>query len=428
MLTVGGLVLAGGLLVAAPASAAVPSPVCDPSGCTVTLGYTGQVEQWTVPADAADVTIEIAGAGGSPHFNGVASGGAFETGATGLAPGATLAIVVGQQGQVSGVGGYGGGGDGGALNGAAFQGAGGGGASYVFTGSGATWPLFAAAGGGGGSAGVSIGSVGGGANANGAGPSASNSGGGGTVIAGGTGGVTSPFPASLTAGTAGGGPASYDGIVFTPGAGGVGGASATSGGPSNGSGGGGGGGYFGGGGGAGGIGLGFTGYQGGGGSGYLVSGVSSTPLAANLVDGRVAIRYHLESPSTVLTTSPASGSVGVPMVLTVHVSCAEDPTGALTFSSGGTVLGATAVNASGLATLAFTPTAPSTSPLTVDYAGNGLCSASTTSMGFTVAPLPRLAATGTSDAGPALLGAAFLLFGTSLVGAGLFLGRRRMTN
>ena len=125
--------------------------------CTATFVYTGAPESVTVPAGVSAITASVSGAEGGTSleeqvdpFGGAASPsgkGGRESAVIPVAPGSTLAVVVGQAGtggQLAppGYGGYGGGGHASSRNGGN-----GGGGSFVFDDIG---PLIAAGGGGGG--------------------------------------------------------------------------------------------------------------------------------------------------------------------------------------------------------------------------------------------------------------------------------------
>ena len=125
-----GLTLGVGLA-AAPAANAAP-PGCTTAGLitTCTSGFTGEHQDWTVPAGVDRATFTVMGAAGSAAFldgdggkPGGRGGGTIATIAT--TPGQVLRLTVGQAGQGR-LGGWNGGGDGGV-----YKSGGGGGASDV---------------------------------------------------------------------------------------------------------------------------------------------------------------------------------------------------------------------------------------------------------------------------------------------------------
>ena len=212
-----------GALAPMPASAAIAEE-CFSDQCTITFGYTGQIEQLTFPANAINVRFEVFGAQGGK------SGGAG-----GLVVGefvevpSIIYITVGGAGGSSAFaeGGFNGGGTSGGS--AGVEGSGGG-ASDIRLGLSLSSRIVVAGGGGG--RGSGLGSAGG-------------AGGGLVGVAGRTGQATGGSGGSQDAGGAGGLP-NGEGVSGTAGDWGVGGAGGF--GPLHG-GGGGGGGYYGGGGG-----------------------------------------------------------------------------------------------------------------------------------------------------------------------------------
>lgn len=61
----GALVVAPIALVAAPANATpTATPTCTPSTCTVTYGFTGAADTFTVPAGVTSITATVAGGSG----------------------------------------------------------------------------------------------------------------------------------------------------------------------------------------------------------------------------------------------------------------------------------------------------------------------------------------------------------------------------
>jgi hypothetical protein len=143
-LSLSGLVV---LASAAPAAAAVPAPVCDATSCTVTFGYTGDVQPFTVPTDITELDVSVSGAQGggtkAPLTSLGGEGGTIQATLSTL-PGNSLAVLVGQAGGVGGGRTVGGGG---ATDPVSYTGSGGGG-SFVFLSDGT--PAVIAGGGGGG--------------------------------------------------------------------------------------------------------------------------------------------------------------------------------------------------------------------------------------------------------------------------------------
>ena len=303
---------------AGPACAA---PVVDGATATVTCGYTGAAQYWTVPTWVTQATFTLYGAAGGsgtgPNVSGPAATdggpggvGAEVTGTLRVTPASVLQVNVGQEGAVSSGAAFGGGGSSG---GGGASGGGGGGASDIRDGAYklANRLLVAGGGGGGGAGGAADdegGAVTGGAGGNAASPggagdsspgqcdegmSGGGAGGAGAAAVGGAGGAGSVMmgPCAGSNGyTAGSGAAGRKG---TGGAGGGGG------GPFGGGGGGAGGGYYGGGGGggqtqdeAGGI-AGAGG--GGGGSSYTgtasEASVNDDPAGPPSTNGEVIITY-----------------------------------------------------------------------------------------------------------------------------------------
>ena len=391
----GTVLMAGALVVAPTAAFAAPVPEgCDESGaCAVVFDFTGEVQSWTVPSGATQLSFEVQGASGYGHWFVGGLGGSFATDPADIAPGTQFAIAVGQGGQGT-VGGWGGGGDGGPVIGEGtplYAGLGGGGGSYVFfAGDDTPWSPFAVAGGGAGGAGGGTGSVGGGANLPGQGSSGTY-GGGGTLGAPGSGGTA--VVDVYSPGTDGTGSASYaplDG--FLPGEGGDGGYAENA---PGGSGSGAGGGYYGGGGGAGGIGgHGFNGVTGGGGAGFLASGYSSQELPQEQLnqftsrDGRVGITWQLAQDATDIQATATVATVGQPVTLTAALDCTFGAEGGtVTFTSGGTVLGTETVEETPQeVSVELTPDTAGTLPIDIEYSGRGgLCSAASVTHDLAVA-------------------------------------------
>lgn len=250
------------------------SAVMIPTPVTVSFGYTGGEQTWTVPSGVSSVTVTASGGGGGLwdyNGGGAAGYGATITATLSVTPGEALTIDVGSEGGsvtstgVVGAGGWGGsasGGVGGTTS-PGYEGAGGGGATSILNG---TTELLVAGGGGGAGTGGGNGGNGG---LNGA--TGTNAGGGD-----GGGGATTTGP-----GAGGGG-------SYSPGGAGSGGYGGSGGGPSGTEGGSGGGGGFYGGGGSGSGGGGSGG--GGGGSSLVPSGGSISP-GANAGNGSVSITY-----------------------------------------------------------------------------------------------------------------------------------------
>ena len=145
------------LALASPAAAA--GAICTPdTGYTNCLRYTytGADDSFTVPAGVTSVAVKLWGAGGGGSqpggpgsFNAGGGGGGFTTATVGVTSGATLSIMVGEQGHSSGSATYGGGAAGGAGYNAYSSGGSGGGMSAVFSDSTDATPLLIAGGGGG---------------------------------------------------------------------------------------------------------------------------------------------------------------------------------------------------------------------------------------------------------------------------------------
>lgn len=141
-----GLAVAG---VSVPAHAAVSCPtpfVAVAGGCSVTLGYTGQQESLTLPADASSVAVEVAGAPGGGGVGFAGGAGGKVSGTLAGAGGKKLLYLVGATGGETGVSpkSVGGGGFSNAQSGVRI----GGGGSFLARGD--TNALVAVAGGGGG--------------------------------------------------------------------------------------------------------------------------------------------------------------------------------------------------------------------------------------------------------------------------------------
>lgn len=259
------------------------TPTADNS---VTYNYTGTVQQFTVPDNVTEITIEALGGPGGTTLSFPKAGGAAVTATFTVVPGTVYDVVVGGYTRSVRVGGWPNGGDGGGQLGS--SGAGGGGSSHVApTGSGATMTASAliVAGGGGGS-GQQQGGLSG----------AGQEGGAGGFFTGADGADDAPHPgggATQFAGGAGGGPAtSSPGQAGTFGQGGA--AGDTTNFFSFPPGGGGGGWYGGGGGGTNGVSGANTGGGGGGGSGWVsvdAYDVTATD-GGSTDDGRITISWQ----------------------------------------------------------------------------------------------------------------------------------------
>jgi hypothetical protein len=334
----------------APAMAATsgPDPVCGPTTCTQTFGYTGSLASFVVPANVSSVQVTVAaGQGGAYKYGGGGGGGGYVSGTLPVTVGGLFQVLAGAAGNT-----FGGGGQTGSGGGA------GGGGSFVFTPSGA--PLLAAGGGGGG----------GYAAQGGYGSGATTTGGNGQInqfaspaVAPTGGSQTSPGAGgswdNYVYGTAGTGPAANT----APGVGGAGGQFFGDGGGA------GGGGYYGGGGGA--I---FEG--GGGGSGYADPSVTVTTSTdgANGGNGWVSFTWQKEPSTTMLSVSPPTESgAGTPITLTATVAGAVGATtGSVDFHNGSSTIPGCAgqpLNVSGIATC--TATLPSgADTVTASYLGD----------------------------------------------------------
>ena len=276
-----------------------------------TFSFTGDKQQFQVPAGVRQVTVVASGASGpygatSSYCTVVGGLGGVVKATIPVTPGETLAVFVGGEGTIGaacgsqhgdGSGGFNGGGDGG-RSGYGYIGDGGGGASDVRERGSALSDRILVAGGGGGGARYHGGTAGagggrrGGAGGMGSGPGPVGGGGsGGTQKRGGRGGKASPYYGPPEAGHPG-----HHGSLCAGGEGGEGGMSLSGYGTSGGGGGGGGGGYYGGGGGGGGGGGedGAPGGGGGGGSSYVKPGainVKNKKGAAPPGNGQVVISW-----------------------------------------------------------------------------------------------------------------------------------------
>ncbi|MCW2540915.1 MAG: hypothetical protein JWN95_2640 [Frankiales bacterium] len=301
--------------------------MCGPVTCTVSFGYSGAAQGFTVPDGVTALSFNVLGAaGGTSRFHLPGGGGGSVTGTLPVVAGQNLTLVVGQAGNVNGVSVYGGGGASGPMQ---YLGSGGGG-SFVFASSGS---VLVAAGGGGGAAtdggpcGRSFQQLGG------AGSGAQSPGGGGT--GGCYSGETPATGGQSNAPGAGGlgphgngangtGPAG----AFLPGVGGAGGSAADQ----YYVGGGGGGGYYGGGGG---------GYaqSGAGGSGFVSPTVTDaiSQTGAHQGDGSIVLSWPALVPTVAVSiTAQPGGNAGDADTMTATVSgAAVAPTGTVTFTVDG---------------------------------------------------------------------------------------------
>ena len=346
-LLAGGGLASASLLGGAPAALADTGPDCpaavvSAATATVTCGYTGDSQYWTVPAGVTQATFTLYGAAGGQATGDESGGGGSGAKVSGTLPvtaGTVLQVNVGQVGQVASTA-FGGGGAGGMQPG--DSGGGGGGESDVRApDSSGDYPLSAAllvagGGGGGGDWGVSFpppentpaqpwGGNGGDADTAGAAPAANvdfcgdtfgvaAGGAAGTTTAGGAGGAGGSLTvAAGSSCTAANGAAGAAGTLGTGGNGGNG--------TKYGAGGGGGGGYYGGGGGGGGgiekafneIGA---GAGGGGGASYTGSTGASVDDTAGFSpndgeNGEVIITYQVgQPPSFTADSPPLTGGAG----------------------------------------------------------------------------------------------------------------------
>ena len=362
------------------ATAVVVAPgVASASPTTVTFGYTGGGQNWTVPAGVTSITVDMAGGQGGTGYGDPTPGsnGGRVEGSIAVTPGEVFGIVVagaGDPGTDSGAvaGGYGGGGSGGGYPGE-YGGGGGGGATQLWVGS--STPAVAAGGGGSGGGGSAAGGVGGGLDgsvAEGGGTLGGIAlGGGGTQTSGGAGGTNDGSAGDAYNG--GGAWSGYCTGVCSYG-------------------GGGGSGYYGGGAGgtygaSGGVGGG-----GGGGSSYLGSLSSATTTSGyEPGNGYVTISY------TVVDTAPTITSSATTATFTMGHA------GSLTFTATGTPTpsfsetGAlpTGVTLSSAGVLAGTPSVAGVFGVTVT-ASNGVSPAATESFTLDVYGPPSITTTTSS--------------------------------
>jgi uncharacterized repeat protein (TIGR01451 family) len=378
----GGMLLAGVPQDAAQAATDCGSTVTSGATTTVTCGYTGAAQTWTVPDGITQATFTLYGAEGGNADNGPGYGGdpglgAEVSGVLAVTPGTVFQVNVGQAGALNSGESFGGGGA------ASQDSGGGGGLSEVF---GADTLLVAAGGGGGGDTGFDFDDddqlPAGGDGGN----SASPGGTGGSLLAGSCGdtldGGGGGGAGSATAGGAAGGGGvaiqgsgctADDGDSGSPGTSGVGGNG--NGGRNSGTGGGGGGGYYGGGGGGGastdtgsGGAIAVAGDGGGGGGSSYPASSTSTVTVTNGVasptgapDGEVIISYSVLAVST---TSLPDGTVGVAYSQQLSATSGVPP---YTWSvTGGSLPAGLSLSAAGV--LSGTPTASGASSFTVQAA------------------------------------------------------------
>jgi len=386
--------------------------------CTVSFEYTGDAEQWLVPAGVTSVTATVSGgSGGSATSDDEPLTGSSSRGGLGgvlqatvpASAGEKFTIVVGGAGQdgvssytaTPAAGGYGGGGKAGKKNMPGPLGSGGGGGgSFLFAGGSL---VLAAGGGGGASVADGAGVPGGDGGSTGAGRAGGLrgggafsyrfSGGGATQTAPGSGGndtnpgaAGSPFPTSSSTafgyGGAGANSTGSESYLSSSGAGG-------------------GGGFFGGGGG--GTDAGGSGGQeagaGGGGSGYLASTATDADSQdGNEGNGKIVITYDDPSYATAtelkLSDNPNDASA---TVLTATVSPAS-ATGNVSFYDGNMILGSPTL-IDGTATLSKVLSS-GTHTIRAVYSGDASHnpSGATTTMTVSAYTAPSFDVTSTSDA------------------------------
>lgn len=303
------LALSFGVLAPMPASASIVEE-CFDNQCTITFGYTGQIEPLTFPANATNIRFEALGAQGGKS----GGGGGRVTGEFTQVP-EILYITVGGAGGSNAAepGGFNGGGTAGGS--AGVEGSGGG-ASDIRIGFSLSSRIVVAGGGGGRGSGLGSGGGAGGGLVGANGKTGQGSGGlGGTQSAGGLGGATYG-----------------DGTPGTQGDWGVGGTGGY--GPLHGGGGGGGGYYGGGGGGADADSCCTDAGGGGGGSSYtdpsLITNVVHT-LGVRPGAGQITFRYQLfvespPAPPTEETTAPPAEESSAPPAEETTAPPVEEPT------------------------------------------------------------------------------------------------------
>jgi Putative Ig domain len=318
-----GVLTAVGLTAQAAAASPLPAcgaPVISAGTATVTCGYTGAAQYFTVPAGVTQATFTLYGAEGGASTSGEAGGlGAEVTAALPVSGGTVLQVNAGQAGGTNdGLSPFNGGGPNGGS-----AGDGGGGTDVRSPAADGSYPetsslLVAGGGGGAGADGASAGGPGGSADSPGAGGQAAAEG----FIGGGGGGG-----AGTTTSPGGGGGGGYSplgsGAAGSPGGTG---ASQGAGGAGAPGGGGGGGGFYGGGGGGQGaaafLGPGAGSGGGGGGASYtgtvpgatVNDGIAAPDDAPN---GEVIITYTPVAPLDVTTTSLPAATLGKPYSATL---------------------------------------------------------------------------------------------------------------
>jgi Glycine rich protein/Bacterial Ig domain len=316
---------------AAPAGAAPPcaiAPGAVGSPTSVTCGFTGGAQSWTVPPGVTEATFDLSGSQGGSSLVARGGKGARAVATLPVTPGDVYEIRVGGVGiqafscSREGAGGYNGGGTAGTFCDPSwmfyYQGMGGGGATDVRLGGTALADRVLVAAGGGGSAALhySEGGAGGGlAGLDGAAAAGGAIGRGATQLAGGAGSsVISP-----------GGATGTDGAL---GVGGTGGAGAASGG------GGGGGGLYGGGGGGTFPCVGPCGGDGGGGGGSSYGPAGATFTAgAQSGAGRAEISYTTVNPPPACDAASAETGGGRPVTATL--ACADQSGATFTYEIAG---------------------------------------------------------------------------------------------
>lgn len=114
------------------------------------------------------------------------------------------------------------------------------------------------------------------------------------------------------------------------------------------------------------------------------SGVGSYTVVASIQGTGAAVDFqltNLQAPPTLAVTASSGLAVfGQPVILTATVAAPAGvtPTGDITFSDGGTVLGSAALSGSGTATLTVSSLAVGTDPITASYGGDTLLTDATT--------------------------------------------------
>jgi hypothetical protein len=395
----GGLVALALLLFSVvSAGAAGPAPACASGSCTVSFGYAGSSQTWTVPPGVSSAsTVDVFGAQGGPALSGGMGGLGSELSATSVPLSGMATITVGGAGTTSN--GVSGGGFNGGGNGRATAGGGGG-----FTQFSDGVVLIAGGGGGGGNAGSGPSSIpaggDGGAGATAGSPGADvtadgatlGGGGGGGAASGGT--VGSGGAAGTVSGTSTCSGGTGNGEAGSPGTGTTGGEGAVAAG-------GGGGGYAGGGGGGEGstdLGCGDTAGSAGGGGGSSHAAGAGTPTVTDAVragSGQVTITY-----ADPITATGQSYTVATNGTLTRSASTGVSSSGAASAPSGDALTaavtsapahGAVTLNADGSFT--YTPASGYGGGDSFDYRlSDASGDFATATASITVTPLPPTAA------------------------------------